>query len=117
MNERRQDSYKVSTVADLKKRCGLTAYNHERLSLDKHRVPARLRPLIPYAEFWGASDDTIREQLAERVPLEARKELKEIIRQYDDLLDEWLAGPESSSANPSREYIAFSAMRMIADTF
>ena len=41
--------------------------------LDESSVSGNLRPLIPYAEFWGTSDDFVRE-------------------------DDWLAGP--AAINP-----------------
>ena len=41
--------------------------------------------------------------------------LKSSLAKYDDLLDEWLAGPEASGPAFSVEYIAFSAMRMGVD--
>jgi hypothetical protein len=42
--------------------------------------------------------------------------LKDIVERYDDLLDEWLAGPEASSQKPTPEYVAISAMRIAADS-
>jgi hypothetical protein len=85
------------------------------LTLDQEQVPRPLWPLIPYAAFWGIVDDWERESLVRKAPLDVRENLKAIVAANDDLLDEWLAGSESSSPNPSQEYVAFSAMRMAAD--
>jgi hypothetical protein len=38
-----------------------------------------------------------------------------MIIDVDDALDEWFAGPEADDPHPSDEYVAFSAMRMVAD--
>ncbi len=82
---------------------------------DESDVPENLEGLIPYAKFWGLSDDWAREQLATKAPEHVKAELKLLIARYDDALDEWLAGDEAASANPSDAYVAFSAMRMCAD--
>jgi len=47
-------------------------------------------------------------------PDEVKKNLKATIMEFDHSLDDWLAGPEADSPTPSKEYIAFSAMRMAA---
>lgn len=86
-----------------------------KLSLDKRKVPNNLHKLIPYVEFWGISDDLIRENLVEKAPQTVLKNLSAVIEEYDDMLDEWLCGEEAESENPSKEYVAFSAMRMAAD--
>jgi hypothetical protein len=86
-----------------------------KVPLDKTRVPAALWPLLPYAEFWGVGDDWTREALVRDSSAEVRENLKAAIAAFDDALDQWLAGPDAHSTVPSREYIAFSAMRMAAD--
>jgi hypothetical protein len=84
-------------------------------SLDPDRVPEVLREYIPFAAVWGIADDLERESLVERAPDEAKDDLAALIERIDDDLDQWLAGPEADSPNPSAEYVAFSAMRMAAD--
>jgi hypothetical protein len=74
-----------------------------------------LRVLIPYARFWGLTDDVRRELLVKSAPLLIRKNLKEVVARFDDNLDEWLAGEEAHARNPSNAYLAFSSMRMAAD--
>jgi hypothetical protein len=74
-----------------------------------------LRHLIPYAELWGVNDDLIRDDMVRSAPREALEDLKRLVERHDDLLDEWLAGPEADVASPSTEYLAFTAMRMAAD--
>lgn len=86
-----------------------------RIALDRSRIPEELRKLIPYAAFWGIADDKKRDHLVKQAPDSVRSNLKAVMQKYDDLLDEWLAGPEALSDSPTREYIAFSALRMAAD--
>lgn len=83
--------------------------------LDPTRVPEQLRPYLPLAELWGVADDIDRERLIERAPDAAKDDLVAIVERIDGDLDDWLAGAEAESEQPSREYVAFSAMRMAAD--
>ena len=85
------------------------------ISLDPSRVPARLRHLIPLAELFGQEDDLIRERLVEKSPPELLESLRRQVTASEAGLDAWLAGPEAESADPSDEYVAFSAMRMAVD--
>ena len=100
----------------MNERYGVFASASANIEFDENDVPESLRMLIPYARFWGIADDWEREQLAQRAPRDIKSELRNLIAQYDDALDAWLAGDEASSPNPSNAYIAFSAMRMCADT-
>jgi hypothetical protein len=86
-----------------------------KLHLDRRRVPEKFWPLLPYAEFWGVSDDSKREHLIKQAPADIQQNLKEVVAAFDSALDEWLAGPEADDPNPSDEYVAFSTMRMAAD--
>ncbi len=86
-----------------------------KLALDRERIPAVLWPLLPYAELWGISDDLEREGLVNQAPREAIDDLCIAIEQFDNELDEWLAGDEADNDSPSQEYVAYSAMRMAAD--
>jgi hypothetical protein len=81
----------------------------------KRRVPHELWPLLPYAEFWGVSDDSIRELLIQRAEPEVQANLKNVIAAFNDDLETWLAGKDADNPSPSPEYLAFSAMRMAAD--
>ncbi len=78
-------------------------------------VPDELQALVPYAVFWGVSDDIDRESLVEAAPAEVVKNLKYIIQTHEDQLDTWLAGPLADKPPFSAAYIAFSAMRMASD--
>jgi hypothetical protein len=89
--------------------------SHAKPMLDPINVPICLRPFIPYAQLWGVADDLERERRIKQSPQIARDDLLKVVRSIDDDLDEWLAGEEAYSPTPSREYIAFSAMRMAAD--
>lgn len=107
--------YELLSVEEMRRRYGLVAENRPIIRLDPGNVPENLRHLVPYAEFWGVGDDLIRDDMFRRAPREAIADLKRVIEAHEDLLDDWLAGPEAESSEPSAEYLAFSAMRMAAD--
>jgi hypothetical protein len=86
-----------------------------KVRLDRRKVPEKFWPLLPYAEFWGVSDDWTREDLVKHAPADAQQNLKRVVAAFDTELDEWLAGPEADDHHPSDEYIAFVAMGMAAD--
>ena len=86
-----------------------------RQTLDAANVPESLRPLLPYAAFWGISDDWTREDLVADAPEEVKRNLVDVVQRFDDEFDEWLAGPEADSPPFTREYIAYTTMRMAAD--
>lgn len=89
--------------------------NPARKTLDASKVPESLRPLIPYAELWGVTDDLQRENLVLAAPALAKEDLMKVVDAFNAELDVWLAGPESDSLPFTAEYLAFSAMRMARD--
>ncbi len=107
--------FELLSAEEMRRKYKLTAENRPTLSLDAARVPARLRALAPLAEFWGVSDDLIRADLLRTASREAVAALKQTVAAHEDELDDWLAGPEADSHEPSPEYLAFSNMRMAAD--
>jgi len=107
--------FEMLSVEEMRARYGLVARNSPTIRLDPRNVPEDLRHLIPYAELWGVGDDLIREDIVRSSPKEAIDELRRIIEDHEVLLDEWLAGAEADSTNPTDEYLAFSAMRMASD--
>ena len=109
----KNDEYFVLSGAQIKKLYG--PLKPRKVVLDSKKVPIVLHPLIPYAEVWGITDDVIRETIVQGCPTDIAKNLKRLVAEYKVPLNEWLAGPEALSENPSKEYIAFSAMRMAAD--
>jgi hypothetical protein len=111
----KKDDFELLSVGEMRRKYGLTADNRPTIRLDPQRVPEPLRRLIPLAELWGVGDDLIRDDMVKKAPAAAIAELKRIVDQYDDLLDEWLAGPEAEGPTFTPEYTAFSAMRMAAD--
>jgi hypothetical protein len=86
-----------------------------QVPFDPNDVPQSLRILIPYARFWGVTDDLKREQLVQSASPSIGMNLKAVVARFDAGLDDWLAGPESTAPRPSAAYLAFSAMRMAAD--
>lgn len=111
-----EDDNELLTVRELRDRYQLLEFEAHVPRLDPLRVPEQLRYLIPYAQIWGVADDTLRSVMLTRASYESRADLKRVVYAADDLLDDWLAGPEADEASPSNEYIAFSAMRMAADS-
>ena len=107
------DQHHTSPV-DLKQSYGDFYNLNPQIQFNLSDVPQSLHHLIPYAMFWGISDDLDREHLVLKAPEAIKHELKNIVVDNDDLLDEWLAGEEADSP-PTDAYVAFSAMRMAAD--
>ena len=89
-----------------------TDFNKDRIFAD---TPQNLRDLVHYALLWGEPDDGYRANLIQRAPLAVRANLKAIVTERDDQLDEWLAGPEAAGPTFTDAYIAFTAMRMASD--
>jgi hypothetical protein len=109
-----KDRFEVRTVGEMREKYYSPDERPPEIHLTASAVPERLRVLIPLAEKWGISDDILRVDAAKKSPGEI-KELQKTVAAFDDLLDEWLAGPEARNPNPSSEYLAFTHMRMAAD--
>jgi hypothetical protein len=84
------------------------------LRLEESKIPGELRPLIPYAEFWGISDDTFRIELVNAAPAGVWRDFRETVKRSEKALLGWLSGPEANKP-PSQEYVAFSAMLQAFD--
>lgn len=85
------------------------------MKLNKTKIPEVLWNLIPLAEKFGISDDGYRWDCIQQATDDELAELKQMVNDFDDHFDEWLAGPESSNYPFSEEYIAFTALRMASD--
>ena len=103
------------SVAEMRKKYYWPDEKPPRVSLSPENVPEGLRCLMLLAERWGISDDTLRLDARRKASVDEIEYLKAAVRRFDDELDDWLAGPEASSPNPTSEYLAFSNMRMAAD--
>lgn len=106
---------RVLTQDEIETAWGASVMKCPRTYFEWEEVPEEVRQLIPYAVFWGASDDWAREDILRNTPEVLKQNLKWVVKKFDDQLDAWLAGPEASNPSPSNAYIAFSAMRMGAD--
>lgn len=105
----------VLSVAEMRKKYYWPDEMPPIVSLSPNNVPEGLRCLIPLAERWGISDDILRSDARHKASSAEIEYLKAVVRRFDDELDDWLAGPEARSPNPTPEYLAFSNMRMAAD--
>jgi len=110
-----REKFELLSVEEMRLKYGLTAENRTYDCLNPKNIPECLRHLIHFAELWGVNDDLIRDDMVRKASPDAIDDLKSVIEAHEDLLDEWLAGPEALSPQPSKEYLAFSAMRMTAD--
>src|SRR5262245_725950 len=84
--------------------------NQSSEPLSKSVIPQTLWPLIPYAEFWGISDDGYRIDLIDAAPSNIWIEFRESVFQHLNELENWLIGPDAKRQKKTREYIAFSSM-------
>jgi len=109
------EHWEVLPAGEMRRKYGLYSEDPPLIKLDPKRVPKPLRKLIPLAEKFGISDDLIRGDFFAKAPKRGLTKLKRMLSLHDDLLDEWLAGPEAEGPEFSDEYIAFSAMRMGVD--
>lgn len=98
----------------MEKHYGAPYLRYPKLSLNRANIPKQFWPLIPYAEFWGVSDDDDRELLVNECPAVALRNLRNVVDAFDADLKEWLGGPEADAPKSTPEYVAFSAMRMAA---
>jgi hypothetical protein len=110
----RKRKFQVVTAGTLKKEHVPRTKAHT-VALDTARIPSSLHELIPYAEKWGVSDDTIREELLTSTPPRQLRDVLDKVTELAAPLSEWLGGIEARSSMPSKEYVAFSALRMFAD--
>jgi hypothetical protein len=79
-------------------------------------MPDSVRVLLPLAEVWGIGDDVERSMIVEAAsPNELRAMVAAVDSVPDNDLYGWLTGPDSRSANPSREYVAITCLTMAAD--
>lgn len=84
-----------------------------RLSAEK--VPPSLVPLIPYAEFWGVTDDLLRENLVDAAPKPVAQNMKDVVYQLEPIWESWLGGRRADPDHPTDEFLAFAALIMAAD--
>jgi hypothetical protein len=87
------------------------------MKLRSENVPDAVVLLFPMVETWGIGDDYDRER---KVADASDVELLELVRCLDDIdenvLFEWLEGPESHDSNPSDEYVAFTCFTMAIES-
>lgn len=114
-NQKKVDEFVVMPAGEMRKKYGLTAENRPIVRLDPEKIPEKLRPLLPWAEKFGIGDDLIREDVVIKTPKQVLGEFRRIVALHEDLLEEWLCGPESAGPRYSDEFLAFSCMLMAFD--
>jgi hypothetical protein len=105
----------IALVEELRRKYGLFSEDRPQLRLDADHVPRPLHHLISVAETFGVADDIMREDLRGKLSTAVFEDIQKQLGLCEDALDEWLAGPEADSRNPTDEYVAFSALRMLVD--
>jgi hypothetical protein len=86
------------------------------IELRSAAVPSAIRSLLPLARRWGISDDGYRDAAVAEADAETLAVLVAAVDAIDDAaLYSWLAGPVASSARPSAEYVAVTALTMAVD--
>lgn len=108
--------YKVGRASDILE--WLTQHGidvHHVPTILEDDVPYALRVLIPLAQKWGITDDTVRVNVVEAASDLERRELVNSVLPLNGLFDDWLAGPEVHSDNYSGAYVAFTCLRMSAE--
>lgn len=113
----RDGGFEILPAGEMRAKYGLTAENRPAIVLDPAGVPAALRHLIPLAERFGVSDGLIRDDILAKTSADELEAMSRSVRAHDADLDEWLAGPEADGPEFSREYIAFSSLRIAADEY
>lgn len=109
---------KIYTAAEFRKAYG----KHFKASpgsadFDEDDVPASVAALIPYARYWGLEDDAEVEDLLDIIPLPLQRNFREAVYGLNHAMNDWLAGPEARRpGGPTLAYVAFSAMRIAADS-
>lgn len=84
--------------------------------LNPDKVPKEVAKLINTAERWGIGDDIYRSEAIDNATQDELEELASCLEVIDDeILFDWLAGPESYDENPSEEYLAFTCLTMAVD--
>ena len=109
------DSHQILGEEQLRQFYGDFYLASPKKSLDRVNVPEKIWPLLPYAEFWGLTDESARDRLLRTAPGAVIANLKRAVASFEDALEDWLAGPEADSQEPTDEYVAFSALVMAAD--
>src|SRR6185295_970852 len=109
------DHFEVGESRELRERHGLNAENRPPIRLDPSRVPEKFRRWIPLAERWGIADDLTREDCVSKASTGELQDLLAFRNAYDEVLAQWLSGPESESPRPTPEYVAFSALGFALD--
>lgn len=104
------------TIAEVRQKLALLAGDfyerHKKIPLDPKLVPAKFRPLIPYAELFGFTDDVERTDRADDAPIAAIRAMVEAALPLEDELQAWFeaVGAKTPVELRSEEYWALMAM-------
>ncbi len=81
----------------------------EGVTIDPEKIPAALRPLVPYARVWAIGDDEERLAFARRQSSEDKRAFVEAVRPLFDELEAWCASRRSEAPVPD-EVVLFDMM-------
>jgi hypothetical protein len=75
------------------------------MSINPLNIPEPFRPLMPYAEKWGISDDGYLDEAIDQASIEELRDLVKAVSEFQaEGFDEWLENPGN---NYTREWRAF----------
>jgi hypothetical protein len=75
------------------KKLGVTAETVESITIEEAKVPAQLRPLIPYAVRWAISCDVRRGDYFQNQPPADIEDFYRTVTPYHDELNRWIDEP------------------------
>lgn len=114
--EQNSMTYQVASGKIFMEKYGLRAENREIIHLNPDNVPNEVKPLIPFAEIWGISDDLIREDFVAKADLRDLQNLISFMQNIEfEPIDKWLTSPEMIRHSYSAEYIAITCLIMAAE--
>ena len=109
-------NFEVLRIDELRRRYREMGITAEPIDFDERDVPAGLKHLVPLARVWGIRDDLLRDDMRRAADPKTLKELKALVYAADDDLDAWLTSKKELSRGPSDAYVAFTNLRMVADS-
>lgn len=80
----------IAPAATFRARLAPDAVATARIRLDRAKVPAGLRALVPLAEYWGICDDAIREEMQDAESQANRQAMADAVNPHNAAITAWL---------------------------